>query len=201
MLQFAVWIYVLPRLIAFRIATHFLGRRSLSGASEAIARIPGLRGTYMRQAFYGSVLESCGMDVAIGWGTVFSMTEASLGDKVYIGRCCSVGFGRIGSEAMLGDNVYVLSGGREHDREGDRVMHSQGQTYTRVSIGCGAWIGAGAIIMADVGEQAIVGAGAVVNRPIPDGAIAVGVPAKVVRWREGWNENGRILPLSNGIQA
>ena len=51
--------------------------------------------------------------------------------------------------------------------------------------------------MANVGEHAIVGAGAVVNRPIPDGAVAVGVPAKVVRWRDGWDLSGRIQTASN----
>ncbi len=43
-------------------------------------------------------------------------------------------------------------------------MHDQDQTYRCVCIGRGAWIGAGAIIMADVGEKAIIGAGAVVTR-------------------------------------
>jgi acetyltransferase-like isoleucine patch superfamily enzyme len=52
-----------------------------------------------------------------------------------------------------------------------------------VRVGQGAWIGNGAIVMADVGRDAIVGAGAVVTTPIPDRAIAVGVPARVIRTR------------------
>jgi acetyltransferase-like isoleucine patch superfamily enzyme len=118
------------------------------------------------------------------------MTEARLGARVYIGRNCNIGFGDIGDEAMLADNVIILSGGHEHDsRDLDCSMHEQGQTFRRVSIGTGTWIGAAAVLMADVGEHAIVGAGAVVNRPIPAGAIAVGVPAKVVKYRDGWNEH------------
>jgi len=35
-----------------------------------------------------------------------------------------------------------------------------------------------------IGKGAVVGAGAVVNRSIPDGAIAVGVPAKVIGMRK-----------------
>ncbi len=38
--------------------------------------------------------------------------------------------------------------------------------------------------MADVGQESIVGAGAVVTRPIPQRAIAVGNPARVIRSRE-----------------
>lgn len=45
----------------------------------------------------------------------------------------------------------------------------------------GAWIGNGAIALADVGRHAVVAAGAVVTRPVPDYAIAGGVLAKVIR--------------------
>jgi acetyltransferase-like isoleucine patch superfamily enzyme len=37
--------------------------------------------------------------------------------------------------------------------------------------------------MADVGRHCIIGAGSVVTQPIPDYAVAVGVPARVVRSR------------------
>jgi acetyltransferase-like isoleucine patch superfamily enzyme len=36
-----------------------------------------------------------------------------------------------------------------------------------------------------IGDRAVIGAGAVVRRSVDDGAIAVGVPAKVVGTREG----------------
>jgi hypothetical protein len=40
-----------------------------------------------------------------------------------------------------------------------------------------------AVVMADVGRHCVIGAGSVVTRPIPDYAVAVGVPARVVRYR------------------
>lgn len=154
---------------------------------ESIARVPGLRGVYLRRAFYRCVLAECGHDVYFGWCSVLSMTEARVYERAYIGRYCSIGFASIGEDAMLADGVQVLSGGHEHDsRQKDLPIDQQGHTYTQVNIGCGAWVGAGAIVMADVGEHAIIGAGAVVNRPVPAGAIAVGAPAKVVKYREGW---------------
>lgn len=138
----------------------------------------------MRQAFYRRALEKCGNDVYFGWQSVFSMTEARIGDRVYIGRFCSLGFADIGDQAMLADGVQVLSGGREHDGVDDAgSLHGRDQSYTRVRIGCDSWIGAGAIIMADVGEDSIVGAGAVVTSALPPGSVAVGVPARIVKER------------------
>jgi UDP-2-acetamido-3-amino-2,3-dideoxy-glucuronate N-acetyltransferase len=37
--------------------------------------------------------------------------------------------------------------------------------------------------MADVGRSCVVGAGAVVTKAVPDYAIVVGMPARIVGWR------------------
>jgi acetyltransferase EpsM len=50
-------------------------------------------------------------------------------------------------------------------------------------IGEGTWVGIGAIIKDNIkiGRGSIIGAGAVVIKDIPDGVVAFGVPAKVIR--------------------
>lgn len=182
-LQASFALLALPRTFAYQLSRRTLGRRAFGASSESIARVPGLRGVYLRQAFYRGALARCGQDVYFGWQSVFSMAEARIGHEVYIGRFCSIGYGDIGDGAMLADGAQILSGGDEHDHaaNSDTSMREQSQTYRRVTIGKNAWIGAGAVVMADVGEGAIIGAGAVVTRPVPAFAVAVGVPARLVK--------------------
>lgn len=56
-------------------------------------------------------------------------------------------------------------------------------TYGKVTIKKNAWIGMNVTICPGVtiGKYAVVGAGAVVTHDIPDYAVAVGVPAKVIK--------------------
>ena len=55
----------------------------------------------------------------------------------------------------------------------------------RVTIGNDVWIGAKVIILGgiEVGDGAIIGAGSIVTKDIPNYAVAVGIPAKVIKYR------------------
>jgi len=154
--------------------------RAFIGASERIARAPGHLGVYTRQAFYRATLEHVGNDVYFGFMSLFSKRSARLGDRVYIGRMCTLGLVDIGNDVMLADGVQILSGRHQHGTQADdtATLRDNEQTFTRVTIGRGAWLGAGAIVMADVGEGAVVGAGAVVVKPVAANARVGGVPAK-----------------------
>lgn len=55
-----------------------------------------------------------------------------------------------------------------------------------ITLGDDVWIGANSVILPGVtiGRGAVIGAGAVVTKDIPEYAIAVGNPARVIKYRE-----------------
>ena len=83
----------------------------------------------------------------------------------------------IGNNVTLAPRVHILA----HDASTGVFLG-----YTRVSnvtIGNNVFIGAGTIVLpgVSIGNNVVIGAGSVVSRDIPDGTVAVGNPARVVR--------------------
>lgn len=157
--------------------------RAWTAIAEHLATMPGYVGLYTRFAFYRRELESVGDDAYIGFMSVFSKPQASVGRQAYIGRFCSVGWAIIGQNVMLADGVQILSGRHQHggpESDQDVPLQAQQQHFEPVRIGDGAWLGAGSIIMADVGAHAVVGAGAVVVKPVAAHTVVGGVPAKLL---------------------
>ncbi len=85
----------------------------------------------------------------------------------------------IGDNVQIAANVQLIS--NNHDPYERMIL-----TCKPVVIEDGAWIGAGATILPGVrvGKHAIVGAMAVVTKDVPDYGVAVGNPAKVVKFLE-----------------
>jgi len=112
-----------------------------------------------------------------------------IGDNFYIGPNGHIGAIHsiiIGDNVLIGSKVYISdhSHGSVSTIERDippaaRSLCSKGA----VVIGDNVWIGDNVVIMpgVTVGRGAIVGANAVVTRDIPDYAVAVGIPARVIK--------------------
>ena len=180
------WIAVTPSVVSWQLRSRVLGPdRALEGSTQAWALVPGLWGQYLRRAFLSRTLRSCARSATIEFGTLFSSASASIGDRAYIGPRCHLGWAVIEDDALLAAGVHVPSGARTHGIDDLSVpIREQPTLKTAVRIGRGSWIGSGAIVMADVGNDAVVAAGAVVTRPLPDATISGGVPARVLRHRD-----------------
>lgn len=152
--------------------------------SQSLSLLPGKSGSYFRMAFYRFTMQSCDGEGYIGFGTLFSHRDISLGSRVYIGPQCNVGLSKIGEDCLFGSGVHILSGTGQHAIDDiETPIQQQGGEFVEIEIGADTWIGNGAIVMANVGKKCIVGAGSVVTEAIPDYSIAVGNPARVIRSR------------------
>lgn len=144
--------------------------------------IPGVLGDYLRIAFYRQTLTHCGASSRVSFGSFFPHPHVSIGERVYIGPYCVLGRCRIGDRTQIATQVQILSGRRQHARdESGSIGTADLGNFEAVSIGADCWIGAAAIVMANVGDGSTVGAGAIVVKEIPGRSVAVGNPARVVR--------------------
>lgn len=171
----------LPLRLRFALLRRVLGNeRAFSLTSERAACRPGVLGLATRQVFYRTTLGHCGKSVHFGYQTLLSKPDATIGDRVYLGRFCTVGRVNIGDDARIADGVQLLSG-RHHHGSSNKGVNLAEVTHNAITIGKGAWIGANAVVMADVGDGAIVGAGSVVTKPVAANATVAGVPARALK--------------------
>ncbi|HEY1760881.1 MAG TPA: hypothetical protein VGG72_36260 [Bryobacteraceae bacterium] len=147
--------------------------------AQAVALVPGIIGDYARAAYYNMTLRSCSTETRIMFGTIFAQPEATVARNVTIGAYCVMGRARIGERTLIASHVQILSGAGQHTRDAQGQLNPG--NLTDVEIGPGCWIGASAVIMANVGAGATVAAGAVVFQPVPAGATVAGNPARMVR--------------------
>lgn len=192
----------LPAAACYWVQSRFVGRASaFPGWSQAFALLPGTCGVYLRRAFYRLVLARCGRDACISFGTVLSHPNTSIGRTVYVGAYCCLGEVTLEDDVLLSSGVSVTNGSAQHGIERlDVPIREQPGAWPRITIGRDSWIGERAVVMADVGRHCVIGAGAVVTRPVPDYAVAVGVPARVVRYRKAPGQEPRAgSPESTGV--
>jgi virginiamycin A acetyltransferase len=149
---------------------------------QFLSQLPGMPGDFLRRGFYWITLDSFSLDCQVGFGTWFSHPQCSVAARVYLGARCIIGLCEIAEDVLIGSNVDVISGRRQHRFECETLpVNEQGGTFTKVAIGKNTWIGNSSVVMADVGERCVVGAGSVVVKPIPPYSVAAGNPAEIKR--------------------
>ncbi len=139
-----------------------------------------------------------------------SLHTARIGERVFLGHDVRIAAGvEIGHDVRIGDHSYVNAGSviatadigkfcsiayychvgaQQHPLDSLSTSPAVGGGAARAGrtvLGNDVWIGTHAVIMPSVtiADGAVIGAGAVVTRDIPPYAIAMGVPARTVRFR------------------
>ena len=112
--------------------------------------------------------------------TAVRPNEVTIGNNVVVMNGClmmSAGTITIDDGVRIAANTQLIS--NNHDPYNRDVI-----TCKPVHICKGAWVGAGSTILpgVTVGKYAIVGASSVVTKDVPDYAVAVGNPARVIKY-------------------
>lgn len=110
-----------------------------------------------------------------------------LGNGVVVGRNCilyGAGGIELGDYVHLGPGVHLISQAGKHDA--NRLGPNPTFTFASIRIGAGSWIGAGAVVLggSTLGCCVNVAPNSVVSGDVPDYAVVVGNPARVLMKNE-----------------
>ena len=170
----------------------------------------------MRRAIWRALAARFGDGVHVGSGVGFKHPETfEVGHGVFIGAQAYLQ-GRFDGRCVIGDHVWI--GPQSYLDARDLVIEEYvgwgpgakvlGSTHTGIPVDVPvietdleirpvrieAWsdIGTNAVVLpgVTVGRGSLVGAGAVVTTDVPPFAVAAGVPARFLRWREGGKSHG-----------
>ncbi len=133
-------------------------------------------------------------------GARTKIAESSFGDYAYVANDSDIIYSTIGKFCSIAAHVRINPGNHPLERAALHHFTYRASAYGfgedeadffewrrghRVTLGNDVWVGHGVTILPGIaiGDGAAIGAGAVVSRDVPPFAIAVGVPAKTLRFR------------------
>lgn len=115
--------------------------------------------------------------------------------KIIIGDNCKIGTNtiicaskdggvKIGNNTIVAANVYIIDA--NHGTHKDSLICNQKLESQIVEIGNDVWIGANSTIIkgSKIDDGAVIGGNSLVNSEINDFGIAVGIPAKIIKYRK-----------------
>lgn len=131
------------------------------------------------------------------WHFCHIMGGAKIGKNCLLGQNCFVGPNAVLGDGVklennvsvytfvtIEDDVFVGPSAVFTNDMNPRAPYPKGGKWLATRVCRGTSIGANATIVCDhtIGKWAFIGAGAVVNKDVPDYAVVVGVPARVIGW-------------------
>lgn len=129
-----------------------------------------------------------GCNIEVREGTTID-SSSSLGSYSYIGRSCYISKSSVGRYCSIANNVSIGQGEHDITQISTNSLFYDDPYELLTSEDCkiedDVWIGVDSIILrgVTVGTGAVIGANSVVTKNIPPFSVAVGSPAKVIKYR------------------
>lgn len=140
---------------------------------------------YRRREKIKRTTRACGDHLFIGGKCVFH-ADVYLGDNCNFNGMQILGRGtvRIGSNFHSGVECMIIS--ENHNYEGTKLPYDESFIKKEILIGDNVWFGNRVLVVGNVtiGEGAIIAAGSVVVKDVPALAIVGGNPARVIKTRD-----------------
>jgi acetyltransferase-like isoleucine patch superfamily enzyme len=151
------------------------------------------------------IAQNCAFDRGV---TLLSSGDPLPHPKIYIGANTYINRNTfidaieslsIGQHCAIGPNCYITD--HDHGTDINFTPLKQPMVAKPTKIGDRVWIGANVTILKGVtiGDDAIVGAGSVVTKDLPAKSIAVGIPAKVIKFRDQLSGDNHEELVGTGI--
>lgn len=147
-----------------------------------------------------ATVRDCRLGVYTEIGARASLAEVEMGDYSYVVHDSQIIYATIGRFCSIASHTRVNPGNHPLERVALNHFTYRASAYGlgqdepgffdwrrshRVTLGHDVWLGHGVIVLpgVSIGTGAAIGAGAVVTKDIPPFAVAVGNPARVLRFR------------------